>query len=124
MAELGLEQVNRALPILGDLGVAFEPAEGGRCPMPVAARVANPFGLLHGGHTLTLADSGMGVVSFTLPGATERAARDGRVAAECRVIRRTARFALAEAEGFDEAGRLLAVAGGVGGSDYISRSEA
>lgn len=123
MAELGLEQVNRALPILGDLGVAFEPAEGGRCrcPMPVAARVANPFGLLHGGLTLTLADSGMGVVSFTLPGATERAARDGRVAAECRVIRRTARFALAEAEGFDEAGGLLSVAGG---SEYISRSEA
>ena len=101
-------------------------------PRRSRARVINPYGVLHGGITFTLADTGMGIAVFTLMSPDERTttvecsmryllpAKSGRIVAECRVIRRSNRFAITEAEVFDEAGQLLAVAGG---SFYISRSK-
>jgi acyl-coenzyme A thioesterase PaaI-like protein len=47
-------------------------------------------------------------------------AKSGRITADCRVIRRSNRFAVTEAQIFDETGQVLAVAGG---SFYISRSK-
>lgn len=135
MAQLDLEQLSRNIPILEDLGIVFESAADGRsrCSMLVTPRVMTLVGALHGGITLTLADSGMGVAVFTLLRPGEEAAASielsmrylrpasaGRVVAECRVIRRSKRLAITEAEVFDEAGELLAVAGGW---YYISRSK-
>jgi len=121
------------IPFLADLGIEVESTADGRCRIsaPITARVINPYGVLHGGITFTLADTGMGIAVFTLMSPDERTttvecsmryllpAKAGRIIAECRVIRRSNRFAITEAEVFDEAGQLLAVAGG---SFYISRS--
>jgi acyl-CoA thioesterase len=134
MPQLDLDAVNRSVPILVELGVHFEAAGDGeaRCSLPVTPRVLNPGGVLHGGITLTLADSGMGVAVYSLlhPGERTasvelsirylRPARSGRITAACRVIRRTNRFAIAEAQVSDEDGELIAV---VNGSYYISRGK-
>ncbi|MCG3141323.1 MAG: 1,4-dihydroxy-2-naphthoyl-CoA hydrolase [Anaerolineae bacterium] len=121
------------VPFLDDLGFQVERAGEGRCRIsaPVTPRTINPNGVLHGGITFTLVDTGMGIAAFTLLAPGERTttvessirylrpATAGRIVAECRVIRRSNRFAITEAEVFDEAGETLAVAGG---SFYISRS--
>jgi acyl-CoA thioesterase len=117
-----------------ELGIQVESAADGHCriSVPVTARLINPYGALHGGITFTLADTGMGIAVFTLLEPGERTTtvecsmryispgRSGRIVADCRVIRRSNRFAITEAEVFDEGGQLLAVAGG---SFYISRSK-
>lgn len=123
------------VPFLIELGFKVESAADGhcRCSVPVTQHIINPYGVLHGGITFTLADTGMGIAAYTLltPGERTttvecsirylRPATSGRIIAECRVIRRSNRFAITEAEVFDEAGEVLAVAGG---SFYISRSKA
>lgn len=114
------------LPLFADLGLEIERAADGtcRCSLPVTPRVVNPYGMLHGGISFTLADTGMGVAVVTLLTPDERAmtiecsirylraASAGRIVAECRVIRRSSRLAITEAELFDETGELIAVAGG------------
>jgi acyl-CoA thioesterase len=121
-------------PFLDELGFKVESAAEGRCRIsaPVTPRLHNPYGSLHGGITYTLADTGMGIAAYTLLAAHERTttlecsirylrpATSGRIVAECRVIRRSNRFAITEAEVFDEAGEVVAV---VGGTFYISRSK-
>lgn len=121
------------IPFLVDLGFQVESAEGGhcRCFLPVATQLTNPYGILHGGITFILADTGMGIAVYTLLKSSERTttiecsiryllpAISGRIIADCRVIRRSTRFAITTAEVLDEEGKLLAVAGG---SFYISRS--
>lgn len=122
------------IPFLEELGLKVEEAAEGRCrlSLPVTPRTTNPYGVLHGGLTFTLADTGMGIAVYTLLAPGERTttvecsirylrpAKNGRITAECRVIRRSNRFAITEAEALDEQGLLLAVAGG---SFYISRSK-
>ncbi len=101
------------VPFLDELGFKVESAAEGRCriSVPVTSHIMNPYGVLHSGITFTLADTGMGIL---------RPAKSGRIVAECRVIRRSNRFAITEAEVFDEASEVIAVAGG---SFYISRSK-
>ncbi len=122
------------VPFLVDLGFQVENAADGycRCSVPVTPRVINPYGVLHGGITFTLADTGMGIAAYTLLAPGERTttvessirylrpAKSGHIVAECRVIRRSNRFAITEAKVFDEASEVIAVAGG---SFYISRSK-
>lgn len=122
------------IPFLVGLGFQVESAADGRCrcSLPITPHIINPYGVLHGGITFTLADTGMGIAAYTLLAPGERTttvecsmrylapAASGRITAECRVIRRSNRFAITEAEVLDEQGRLLAVAGG---SFYISRSK-
>ena len=129
-----MSQLVLPVPFLEELGFKVESAAEGRCriSVPVTAYVMNPYGVLHGGITFTLADTGMGIAAYTLltPGERTttiessmrylRPAKSGRIVAECRVIRRSNRFAITEAEMFDEAGEVVAVAGG---SFYISRSK-
>ncbi|MBI4672075.1 MAG: PaaI family thioesterase [Chloroflexi bacterium] len=117
---------------LKNLGFQVERAAEGRCRIsaPVTPQVINPYGVLHGGVTFTLADTGMGIAVATLMASDERTttvecsiryllpAKSGRIVADCRVIRRSNRFAITEAQVFDEADNVLAVAGG---SFYISR---
>jgi len=114
------------LPLFADLGLQIERAANGTCccSLPVTPRVVNPYGMLHGGISFTLADTGMGVAVVTLLAPDERAmtiecsirylrpASAGRIIAECHVIRRSSRLAITEAELFDETGELIAVAGG------------
>ncbi|CAG0957391.1 acyl-CoA thioesterase [Gammaproteobacteria bacterium] len=122
------------IPFLANLGIEVENASDGRrrISAPVTPRVINPCGVLHGGITFTLADTGMGIAAYTLLASGERTttvessirylrpAKSGRIIAECHVIRRSNRFAITEAKVFDEAGEVVAVAGG---SFYISRSK-
>ncbi len=126
--------LHKKVPFLKELGVQVESAAEGRCRIsaPVTSQVINPYGVLHGGVTFTLADTGMGIAVETLLAPDERTAtvessiryllpaKSGRITADCRVIRRSNRFAVTEAQIFDEANNLLAVAGG---SFYISRSK-
>lgn len=127
-------QVNLGIPFFVDLGMEFERAADGtcRCSVPVTPRVVNPYGVLHGGITFTLADTGMGVAVYTLLAPNERTTTVkcfirylrpvsvGRIIAECRVIRRNNRLAITAAEVHDETGELIAVAGG---SFHISRNQ-
>ncbi len=127
-------RLHKKVPFLKDLGVQVESAAEGRCRIsaPVTPQVINPYGVLHGGVTFTLADTGMGIAVETLLAPDERTAtvessiryllpaKSGRITADCRVIRRSNRFAVTEAQIFDETGQVLAVAGG---SFYISRSK-
>ncbi len=126
MTRINPDHANLTIPFFVDLGLEFESAADGacRCSAPVTPRVINPNGVLHGGITFTLADTGMGVAVFTLLAPDERTTTlecsirylrpvsTGRIVAECRVVRRSSRFAITGAEVFDEAGELLAVAGG------------
>ncbi len=122
------------VPFLDELGFKVESAAEGHCriSVPVTSRIMNPYGVLHGGITFTLADTGMGIAAYTLLAPGERMttvessmrylrpAKSGRIVAECRVIRRSNRFAITEAEVLDEASEVIAVAGG---SFYIARSK-
>lgn len=122
------------VPFLADLDFQVESASEGHCRIsaPVTSNIINPYGVLHGGITFTLADTGMGTAAYTLltPGERTttvessirylRPATAGRIVADCRVIRRSNRFAITEAQVFDDAGEVIAVAGG---SFYISRSK-
>lgn len=122
------------VPFLDELGLKVESAADGHChiSLPLTSHIMNPYGVLHGGITFTLADTGMGIAAYTLLAPGERTttiessirylrpAKSGRIVADCRVIRRSNRFAITEAEVFDEAGEVIAVAGG---SFYISRSK-
>jgi len=121
------------IPFLADLDFRVESAAEGRCrcSLPVAPRIANPYGVLHGGITFTLADTGMGIAAYTLlaPGEQTttlecsirylRPVSAGRIVADCCVIRRGDRFAITEAQVFDDARELAAVGGG---TFYISRN--
>lgn len=129
-----MTQPVQRVPFLEEWGFRVESAADGRCrcSLEIVPSVINPYGVLHGGVTFTLADTGMGIAAYTLLAPSERTttvecsmryllpAMRGRIVAECRVIRRSNRFAITEAEVFDEAGKLLAVAGG---SFYISRAK-
>ncbi len=128
-----MRQPDSTNQLFTDMGLEFERVEDGicRCSAPVVPRVLNPNGVLHGGITFTLADTGMGVAVFTLLATAEwtttlecsiryvRPVSVGRIVADCRVIRRSNRFAITEAQVFDDARELVAVAGG---SFYISRN--
>lgn len=119
------------IPFLKGMGFKVDSVSEGNCRVsaPITAQVINPYGVLHGGVTFTLADTGMGIAVSTLLKPGERTAtvecsirylltvKSGWIAADCRVIRRNNRFAVTEATVFDEVGQVLAVAGG---SFYIS----
>lgn len=133
MTDAEIRLTDRVL-FLKNLGIQVERAAEGNCRIsaPVTPQVINPSGILHGGVTFTLADTGMGIAVSTLLAPSERTAtvecsiryilpaKRGRIIADCRVIRRSNRFAVTEARIYDEANNLLAVAGG---SFYISRSK-
>jgi acyl-CoA thioesterase len=129
-----MTQPIQRVPFLEDWDFRVESAADGRCrcSLEIVPSVINPYGVLHGGVTFTLADTGMGIAAYTLLAPGERTttvecsmryllpATRGRIVAECRVIRRSNRFAITEAEVLDAAGKVLAVAGG---SFYISRGK-
>ncbi|NLY24012.1 MAG: PaaI family thioesterase [Bacteroidales bacterium] len=76
--EFSAEEINAAnsRTLMGTLGIAFTLLSPGRIEagMPVEKRTCQPFGLLHGGATLALAESVAGQGSMMLCGPDEVAA--------------------------------------------------
>ena len=76
--EFSAEEINAAnsRTLMGTLGIAFTLLSPGRIEavMPVEKRICQPFGLLHGGATLALAESVAGQGSMMLCGPDEVAA--------------------------------------------------
>ncbi len=113
-----------AMPLLQDLEMTFEQVGEGvcRCSLPIRSRLLNPHGGLHGGIAFSLADTGMGFAVFSLIEANERAstldmsirylkpASGKRITAHCRVARRGATIAVTQAEIFNDANEVVALA--------------
>ncbi|MFQ5409874.1 MAG: PaaI family thioesterase [Anaerolineales bacterium] len=129
---VNVQQMIDTMPLLRDLEMAFEQVGAGvcRCSLPIAPRLVNPHGGLHGGMTFTLADTGMGFAIYSLLAPDEhtttismsirylKPAKGERITAHCRVVQRGKKLATTQAEILDDAGEKVALADG---SFYISR---
>lgn len=108
----------------GDLiGLAFTRTEKGcsQCVLEVNAKLLNPFRILHGGATYTMADTGMGAALLSCIDADEqcstieikivylKSAKSGTLTCDTKVIHKSKRIATLESEIKNE-GRLIAKA--------------
>jgi acyl-CoA thioesterase len=110
----------------GDLiGLEFTACEAGRsrCILQVAPRLLNPHGVVHGGVTYSMADTGMGAAVYSVMEGDElcatvemkitylRPARSGTLVCETWIITRGKRIAALESE-ISSDGQLVAKASG------------
>lgn len=123
---LTLEQLNgmRGDNMLGHLDICFTACTEDQleATMPVDARTVQPFGLLHGGASVVLAET-LGsvagylcttgeqkVVGLEVNASHLRSVRAGRVRGVCRAVRCGVRNQVWQIEIFDESGRLCSTA--------------
>lgn len=110
----------------GDLiGLAFTRAEEGcsQCVLEVATKLLNPFRILHGGATYTMADTGMGAALLSCIDADQQCSTieikivyfksviSGTLTCDTKVIHKSKRIATLESE-IKHEGRLVAKAPG------------
>ena len=108
----------------GDLiGLAFTRAEEGcsQCVLEVATKLLNPFRILHGGATYTMADTGMGAALLSCIDADQQCSTieikivyfksviSGTLTCDTKVIHKSKRIATLESE-IKHEGRLVAKA--------------
>ena len=74
--------------------------------MPVDSRTKQPFGLLHGGASVVLAESIGSVAGLEINANHVRSAREGRVRGICKPLHLGSRHQVWQIEIFDEKGRL------------------
>lgn len=116
-------------PLFHFLGACVRAAENGRCviELPVSRKLAQGGGLVAGGILATIADEGMAhaVISLLKPGQktvtsemnirylrSKDPEHGGALISSAAVIKPGRRVMVAEAQIHDDAGRLLATAGG------------
>ena len=125
-----INQLNKSF-LGGLLGLEFTHIEDGvsECRLDVNQRLCNPGGIVHGGVTYTLADSGMALALMSSLGEGRAIAtieikmnyfkvvKEGSLVCKTRVIDKKRRIAYLESEVLDEDGDLVAKATG---SFYIT----